>query len=80
MQLHIPYLLGKIKLNEICPQDKKKFKNRTDLCPKGKRTNGTLGFMRGAHPSEIKKNLKYIHYKKLIDMKNLLVIKELIKL
>ena len=54
MKLHIPYLLGKIKLNEICPQDKKKFKNRTDLCPKGKGTNGTLGFMRGAHPREIK--------------------------
>ena len=33
---------------------KKKFKNRTDLCPKGKGTNGTLGFMRGAHPREIK--------------------------
>ena len=55
VKLHIPYLLGKIKLKEICPKDKKKFQNRTDLCPKGKGTNGTLGFMREAHPREIKK-------------------------
>ena len=34
---------------------KKKFKNRTDLSPIGKGTNGTLGFMRAAHPREIKK-------------------------
>ena len=34
---------------------RKKFKNETDLCPKGKGTNGTLGWMRGAHPREIKK-------------------------
>ena len=34
---------------------RKKFKNGTDLCPKGKGTNGTLGFMGGAHPREIKK-------------------------
>ena len=34
---------------------RKKFKNGTDLCPKGKGTNGTLGLMRGAHPREIKK-------------------------
>ena len=33
---------------------KKKFKNGMDLCPKGKVTNETLGFMRGAHPREIK--------------------------
>ena len=26
-----------------------------DLCPKGKGANGTLGFMPGAHPREIKK-------------------------
>ena len=33
---------------------KKGFKNRTDFLSKGKGTNGTLGFMRGAHPREIK--------------------------
>ena len=34
---------------------RKKFKNGTDLSPKGKGTYGTLGLMRGAHPREIKK-------------------------
>ena len=33
---------------------RKKVKNGTELCPKRKGTNGTLGLMRGAHPREIK--------------------------
>ena len=52
-----------------------------DLCPKGKGANWTLGFMRGAHPREIKKfEIPAYMRKKLIDIKNLLVVKEEIKL
>ena len=50
VKLHIPYFIGQ----DQCLHDKKKLKKRTDLCPKGKGTNGTLGFMCGAHPREIK--------------------------
>ena len=41
MKLHIPYLLGKIKLNEICPQDKKSLKTERIYVQKGKHEQDT---------------------------------------
>ena len=75
-------LLGKIKLNEICPHDEKKksFKTERIYVQKGKARTGNLDSC--AEPTQGKfKKFEIIHQKKkLIDMKNLLVIKEEIEL
>ena len=55
VKLHIPYLLGKIKLKEICPQDKKKVSKHNGFMSKRERHERDTWIQAGSPPKGNKK-------------------------